>query len=39
VADKRKDEQLPLTVRFVAGLGVLFVAGWLLMFLLLKERW
>lgn len=37
--DKKSEEQLPLTVRFVAGLGLLFVAGWLLMFVLLTKRW
>ena len=37
--EKQEDEQLPLTVRFVIGLGILFVAGWFLMFHLLTERW
>ena len=39
MSDKRTDPPLPLTVRFVLILGVLFVAGWLLMFHLLQTRW
>jgi len=37
--DESKDPPLPLTVRFVAVLGVAFVIGWLLMFELLRARW
>lgn len=30
---------LPATLRFVFAIGGLFAAGWLLMFLLLQQRW
>jgi hypothetical protein len=37
--EKPKDLPLPATVAFVSGIGILIVAGWLLMFHLLTERW
>ena len=37
--EKPKDVPLPATVAFVVGLGIVIVAGWLLMFRLLVERW
>lgn len=39
MSDKPEDRPLPLTVRFVAVLGVGFVIGWLLMYELLRARW
>jgi hypothetical protein len=33
------DPPLPATVRFVIGLGIFFVVGWLLMFRLMLVRW
>ena len=37
--EEPKDVPLPATVAFVTGLGILIVAGWLLMLRLLMERW
>jgi hypothetical protein len=33
------EEPLPLTLRFVFGLGTFILVGWFLMFLLLQARW
>jgi hypothetical protein len=33
------DEPLPITFRFVMALGILIVAGWIAMFVLLASRW
>ncbi len=36
---KPHEEPLPLTLRFVFGLGTFILVGWFLMFLLLQARW
>jgi hypothetical protein len=37
--DEVRDEPLPLTLRFVVGIGAFILIGWFAMFLLLQERW
>ncbi len=34
-----EDDALPLTFRFVMGLGIAIAIGWFAMFLLLASRW
>jgi hypothetical protein len=34
-----KDAPLPGTLRFVMVMGVCFLVGWFLLYLLLQERW
>jgi hypothetical protein len=33
------DEPLPATQKFVFGVGIFIVIGWILMFFLLRARW
>jgi len=37
--DEDRDTPLPGTLRFVFSIGLSFLAGWFLLFWLLKERW
>jgi len=39
MSDKRTDEPLPATARFLIGLGIFLVVVWGLMWVLMTSRW